>query len=248
MSEVKVRFLGSGDALGSGGRFQTCISVASGGRRLLVDCGATAMMALRLYEIDPNEVEAILLTHLHGDHFGGLPFLYLDARHISRRTTPLTVAGPPGTRARVEATLDLMYPGTQEGELGFELDFVELLPGREREVGFVRVVATEVSHPSGAPSYALRLACAGREIAYSGDTEWLEVLVDVARGTDLFICECTHHTPRAPYHIDYANLSARAPSLETKRLVLTHLAQDMLERSDEIELECATDGLEIVID
>src|SRR5664279_6098050 len=61
-----IRFVGSGDAFGSGGRFQTCILGDIGGRRFLLDCGASSLIALKAQAIDPNSVEAILLTHLHG--------------------------------------------------------------------------------------------------------------------------------------------------------------------------------------
>ncbi len=97
-----VRFLGSGDIVGSGGRFQACISVQTAASHILLDCGTSSLIAMRRLELDPGTVDTIVLTHLHGDHFGGIPFFVLDAQ-FSRRNRPLTVAGPPGTEARVRA-------------------------------------------------------------------------------------------------------------------------------------------------
>jgi ribonuclease BN (tRNA processing enzyme) len=68
---MRVRFVGSGDAFGSGGRWQTCIHLSGAGQVLLVDCGATSLTALTAQGLDPNEVDAVAVTHLHGDHFGG---------------------------------------------------------------------------------------------------------------------------------------------------------------------------------
>ena len=106
-----MRFVGSGDAFGSGGRFQTCISVASGGQTALVDCGTTSLVALKAQGLDPGEVDAVAVTHLHGDHFGGLPFLILDGQ-FSRRVRPLRVVGPPGIDERLTRTMEALFPGS----------------------------------------------------------------------------------------------------------------------------------------
>src|SRR5512135_792801 len=114
MSKVSVQFLGSGDAFGSGGRLQTCIYVDCGSVRFLLDCGATSMSALKHWRVSPNSIEAILLTHLHGDHFGGLPFFILDAQLVSRRTRPLSLAGPAGTEQRIQAAQEVLFPGSSQ--------------------------------------------------------------------------------------------------------------------------------------
>jgi ribonuclease BN (tRNA processing enzyme) len=97
-SGLRLRFLGSGDAFGSGGRFQACLCLDGPGNRVLIDCGATSLVAMKRAGIDPNSIGTVLLSHLHGDHFGGVPFLVLDGQ-FRRRDRPLTVAGPPGTRS-----------------------------------------------------------------------------------------------------------------------------------------------------
>src|SRR5262245_35726680 len=100
MTEVEVMFLGSGDAFGSGGRFQTCILVKTPTSNFLIDCGASSLVAMKRCGTRPVDIQHILISHLHGDHFGGLPFFLLDAQ-FSKRETPLLIAGPPGTQARV---------------------------------------------------------------------------------------------------------------------------------------------------
>ena len=80
---------------GSGGRYQACIHLRpAGGSPVLLDCGTTSLSALKRLGIDPGEIAAVFVSHLHGDHFGGLPFLILDGQ-FSRRTRPLTLVGPP---------------------------------------------------------------------------------------------------------------------------------------------------------
>src|SRR5919206_4449650 len=109
---ARLRFLGSGDAFGNGGRFQTCFLLSGAGDSLLIDCGATSLTALKAAGVEPNDIGTVVLTHLHGDHFGGLPFLVLDGQ-FRRRERALTVAGPPGTPARVDAALDVLVPGSR---------------------------------------------------------------------------------------------------------------------------------------
>src|ERR1700745_3538934 len=98
---MRLQFLGSGDAFGSGGGVNTGLHLQrTADRKVLIDSGASPMVAIRKWQVDPNAVSTVLVSHLHGDHFAGLPFFLLDAQLISRRTAPLTLAGPPGFRAR----------------------------------------------------------------------------------------------------------------------------------------------------
>src|SRR5688500_14019793 len=106
---VTVHFLGSGDAFGSDGRFQACISVRGAGSHVLLDCGATSLVAMKRQGVDPSSVDAILVSHLHGDHFGGIPFLVLEGQ-FSGRQKPLSLAGPPSLRERVTRAMEVLYP------------------------------------------------------------------------------------------------------------------------------------------
>src|SRR5436190_17027289 len=186
MAGVSVQIVGAGDAFGSGGRFQACVSVRAPEGHALLDCGATSLVVLKRLGIDPGAIDAVLVTHLHGDHFGGLPFLILD-QQFSRRTRPLVVAGPPGLAARLPQTMEALYPGSSTVERRFAVEIVELPERIETAVGLFRAKAFAVDHASGAPSYALRLLTGGVVIACSGDTAWTDTLLDVAAGADLFI-------------------------------------------------------------
>jgi ribonuclease BN (tRNA processing enzyme) len=167
---VTVTFAGSGDAFGSGGRYQACIHLrAPDLAPVLLDCGATSLSALRARGLDPGEIGAVFVSHLHGDHFGGLPFLILDGQ-FTRRTSPLTVAGPPGTADRLNQAMEASFPGSHGARRRFGVDVMELAPGSTAAVNGIEVTSWEVDHPSGAPPLALRLGLGGTTIAYTGDT------------------------------------------------------------------------------
>lgn len=247
MAQLELRFLGSGDAFGSGGRFQACIHVRAGGTELLLDCGASSLIAMRRFGVDPAGVDAVLVTHLHGDHFGGLPFLLLDAQFGHRRR-PLVVAGPPGVEARVQAAMEVLFPGSSAVPREFALTFVEWAERRPVHVGAATVTPYGVVHPSGAPPFALRVAWGGKVVAYSGDTEWTDALAEAARGADLFVCEAYFFEKRVKYHLDYRTLADHRGILGCRRLVLTHMSADMLGRLPLVDdVEAAEDGCALVL-
>src|SRR5262247_1195283 len=169
---MKVTIVGSGDAFGSGGRFNTCFMIETGGRSMLLDFGASSLVALRAHGIDPNRIEGIIISHLHGDHFGGLPFLLLDGQFLSRRTHPLVIAGPPGSRDRINALLEVFFPRSSGTKWRFPWEVVEIAPNGTTEILDLSVTTTPVIHASGAPSTAVRLFDGRTVLAYSGDTEW----------------------------------------------------------------------------
>lgn len=242
--------MGSGDAFGSGGRLQTCIYVQSEESRFLIDCGASSLAAMKRFGVSPSVVDAALITHLHGDHFGGLPFLILDAQFVSHRTRPLILAGPPGLEARVREAMEVLFPGSSNAERRFPLEFFELAEGAAAEVGPLAVTPYAVIHPSGAPAYALRIEHAGKVISYSGDTEWTDALIQAARDADLFVCEAYSFEKKAKYHLDYRTLMDRRTELGCRRMVLTHMSDDMLDRLRELQetsAEWAEDGMTIVL-
>ncbi|MGH3367759.1 MAG: MBL fold metallo-hydrolase [Nocardioidaceae bacterium] len=153
---MDITIVGSGDAFGSGGRFQTCFRLHGDGHTVLVDCGATSLTALKSQGFDPGEVDLVALTHLHADHFGGLPFLILDGQ-FARRSKRLTVAGPAGTATRVESAMETAFPGSTSVQRRFDVDVVELNgDGAGQRIGDVRVDSREVDHPSVAPALALQ--------------------------------------------------------------------------------------------
>jgi ribonuclease BN (tRNA processing enzyme) len=240
-TSVTVQFLGSGDAFGSGGRLQTCIHVHSDATDCLIDCGATSLTALKGAHINPAAIDVILISHLHGDHFGGLPFFILDGQ-FSKRERPLAIVGPVGIQERATNALDLMFPGASAIRTRFDVSYSELRDRQETCIGSLRVVPYTVIHPSGAPAHSLRVETDGVVIAYSGDTEWTDVLLDAARDSDLFICEAYGFDQKVKFHLDYATVRDRLEELASRRVVLTHLGEEMLRRRDEVTLECAQDG------
>ena len=239
---MKLRFLGTGDAFGSGGRFNTCFYVEHSHGAFLIDCGASSLIPMRKFGIDPNSIQVIFITHLHGDHFGGLPFLILDAQLVSRRATSLTVAGPPGLRDRLFAAMEVLFPGSSHIGRQFPLDIRELQPEKAQDVMGITVTPYLVKHPSGAPSFALRFEADNKVLCYSGDTEWVDDLLVAARNSDLLLVEAYSFDKPIKFHLDFATLATKLPQIDARRVILTHLSADTLRRVRETGYEIAEDG------
>lgn len=241
---MHVQFVGSGDAFGSGGRFNTCIRIAGDRCQFLIDCGATSVVALKRQGIDLNAIEMVLVTHFHADHFGGLPSFILEAHLLSKRTAPLMIVGPRGLRKNYAALTDAMFPGSSNMTTRFPVEFAEATPGILQRFGSVLVHSFEVSHGNiGGPYLAYRLELEGRIIAYTGDTEWTDVLLDVGQNADLFIAEAYFFDKPVKLHLDYKTLKANLPRIAARRVVLTHMSDDMLAHRSEVQEICAEDGM-----
>ncbi|MFE0019730.1 MBL fold metallo-hydrolase [Amycolatopsis sp. NPDC059021] len=241
---MDITVAGSGDAFGSGGRFQTCIALGNTNSvpHTLIDCGSTSLVAMRRRRIDPNAIETVLISHLHADHFGGLPFLILDGQ-FRRRTRDLTVVGPPGTRERLTAAMEVCYPGSSEVERRFSVHVAEHHDRTPFRTGRFTATPFEVRHASGAPAYALRVedAESSAVMTYSGDTEWTDALLDASAGADVFLCEGYAPTP-VRWHLDLGTLAQHRQRLTCRRLVLTHLSPAAL-AADLSAWEVADDGM-----
>lgn len=212
---------------------------------MLVDCGATSLVALKAQGLDPGSIDAVAITHLHGDHFGGLPLLILDGQ-FTRRTAPLRVLGPPGTAARLTQAMEVLFPGSSQVPRRFAVTVEELMPeGPAAQVGRLTVRAWPVVHECGAPPLALRVEDGRASFAYSGDTEWTPTLATAAHAVDLFAVEAYSYDKPIRHHLDYCTLRPHLDEIGARRTVLTHMSTAMLDRLADVELPAAYDGMAI---
>lgn len=243
---MKLTVVGCGDAFGSGGRLQTCYHVDTGSGCFLIDCGATTLIGFNRLGLDFNAVETILISHLHGDHFAGVAWWLLHAQLVSKRTTPLTIAGPVGIEARFTAMAEALFPGSTAVTRRFPLSFREYSAQQPITIGPLVATAFEVRHPSGAPPYALRIETAGRVLAFTGDTEWVDALIPAGRDADLYIMECYGFDGDTRYHMNWRAIEQHLPAIGARRVLLTHMNAEMLRRAAEVTtpgVQIAHDGL-----
>jgi ribonuclease BN (tRNA processing enzyme) len=242
---VRVQFLGSGSAFSDGGRMNAAIHVTAPGVSLLLDCGGSALPGIKKH-VDPTSIEAIAITHLHGDHFGGIPFLVIE-QHFTGRKKPLVVGGPPSLEKRLRAEEQALYPDFYgPTTLGFPFSTV-VLGAKPTDLGGAGVSALPVRHVAMSEPHGLRVEVARKLIASSGDARFPPELVAVAKGADLFICEATFFERDDPSHISYRDLMAHRDEFEAKRIVLTHMGAETLANLSSVHLEAASDGMQLEV-
>jgi ribonuclease BN (tRNA processing enzyme) len=243
---MRLTIIGCGDAFGAGGQLQTSFHVRSNRSTFLIDCGVSTLLGMRRLGLATGDIDMVCVSHLHGDHFGGLAWLLIDALYGCKRTRPLVVTGPRGIEARFVTAAEALYPDLTKCNRAFDLEFVEYAEQVPLKLNGVSITPFEVKHPSGAPPYASRFQLDGKVIAFTGDTGWTESLCAVAQGADLLISECFQYDVTLPIHLDYKTIDANYERLGAKRVLLTHMGEAMLDQVDKVDASrylIALDGM-----
>lgn len=243
MSEVTVTFVGSGDSFGNGGRLQTCILLSGQGVNVAIDFGTSSLIGLRRLGIEPNTLDAILLTHLHGDHCAGVPFLMMDAMLGSKRTRPLSIMGPASTEAHLDNVREVLFPGSHVMQPKFPVTYAEISPGDVMDLLGLKVSSVEARHTRETNPMAYRVEIGGKVVCYTGDGEYTDALGELVADADLVAAECYFYDKPVPWHLNYPDIK----KLNAKRVVLTHMSANMLAHVDEVPEECADDGYKVTI-
>jgi len=213
-------FLGSGNAFASG-RYWSSFLLNG---RYLFDASPAVLPQLKRSGVAPADIEGVFISHFHADHFFGIPFLLLEYAELSRRSSDLTIVGPPGIQERVRVLTKLGFPYLLEREQSYQQRFVEISDGVEGEVSGLRFLARSVTHVEELECFGYRVEVGGRVLAYSGDTVFCESLLELADGADVFVVECSRWDEQSGPHLGPRDIRELRRRLGPKpAFVLTHV-------------------------
>jgi ribonuclease Z len=200
---LHVAIAGSGSPLPDPKRGNPCVAVVAGRRVFVVDAGERAAETLNRMRIGPEHIEAVLLTHFHSDHIGGLGSLAIQRWAATTGITPMRVLGPPGVDRVVAGlneayALDAGYRTAHHGEAiipasgaGMVAEPFAIPAGQDALVvlddGDVRITAFTVDHAPAAPAVGFRFDHRGRSLVISGDTAKSPVVAAQSQGADLLV-------------------------------------------------------------
>jgi ribonuclease BN (tRNA processing enzyme) len=237
--------LGAGDAFGNGGRRQSSYLVRGPSATFLMDAGPTVLAALKDAGHQSDQIDFVLLSHLHGDHFAGLPFMIMEYLYERPRDREFLIAGPAGTEERVRDLYRAMYKEASLRPTTYPLRFQTLQAGVDVQLGAVSIEPFAVPHQVREPSLGLKVRVDGKTILYSGDSGWTEEFVRRTADVDLFLCECCYWETKVDFHINYPDFERQRSRIGARRVVLSHLGREVLGKLDRVKEECARDGLVI---
>lgn len=244
-----VTILGSGAALPTGRRRCSAQVVNINGFKMLLDCAEGTQDRIRQHHLKLQSLGTILISHLHGDHFFGLPGL-LSTMHLCGRTEPVTVVAPKGARQVIETTFDLTG-----NHIGYPINFVEMdfAEGLHRVFESPRCTVDAFPILHSVPTYGFRITEVPRSgerrvesgerrtesgertlrsprvYTYCCDTEYSESLVPYMQGADLLCLECTFaddlaDLARQRQHLTAGQAGQLAAQAQPKQLLLTHIS------------------------
>ncbi len=242
---MEVVFLGTGNAFASGGRNAMAILLRSDGFGVLLDCGPTTLVALKRASLSPSDVDLVLLSHHHGDHFAGVPFLLCHERYVGRRAKPFRVCGPQGTVSILEKATSLFFPGIEPAP--FPIEYRDLTPEEEQSEERLSFRPFRVDHFPKGVAFGYRVEMGGKTVVYSGDTAWTDVLARESEGADLFVCECSSLAPTTEKHTSHDELLENRGGITARRTLLVHAGDDVIAGERELAFELARDGMRVTL-
>jgi ribonuclease Z len=219
-TQIELLFLGSGNAFAPGRAYGSFLV----DNRILFEATPTTLPAIRELNIPLEDIQYIFISHFHGDHCFGLPFIFLDHYFVTKRKKPLTIIGPKGLKKLSYTLIDLAFPDTRRRySRNFPMKILEVSPGREYSLEKMTFKAFKMSHGKTS-GLGFSLFYKKKRLAYSGDTGPFPFLSEVLQGANIAVLEMSSIEDDYPFHLNLGNiLEIRRQLPPETRLILTHL-------------------------
>ena len=236
-----VQCLGCGDAFSSGGRLNSSFYIKTSHGGVLLDCGASVLVGLKRAGHSLQDIDTILISHLHGDHFGGLPFVLCETLVTGSRRKPLSIIGPKEIEERTRQALACFFPGIAMNS-DSPVQFMTYSTESPLVHSSLKITAFKATHSRRTNPHMLRIEVDGKVVSYSGDTSWTDEIIPLSASADLFICEASAYHAKIKHHMSVSDLEENRHRISAKKTVITHAGSDVLKHAGKLPFPIAGDG------
>lgn len=215
---MKIEFIGTG-AIGA---VQSSASTLLD-NKLLIDMGNGIIKKLKQTGHAIENIENCLITHLHGDHFGDIPFLMLD-RFFYQIERPVHIYGPKGMKSKVKELFDLLFPGDYERvQAVAKIDFIEFEKMEHINIGSETYVTSfEVEHGNFKPAYGFIVEKGDEKIGFSGDSAYCEAIEKIVEQSDFSVLDMSSMEAKKA-HMGLEDILKIAQAYPHKKIATTHM-------------------------
>ncbi|MBU2544933.1 ribonuclease Z [Patescibacteria group bacterium] len=220
---MKIVFLGTGEAFDENNPNNSHL-VISKEAKLLLDCGFTTPYQLWRYNDNQNLLDAAYISHLHGDHYFGLPAL-LVRMWEEGRTKPLTIICKKGFAKKIKEMMEYAYRAFSSNKFEYKINFIEVNP--EDHIKFKDLNLSFALGEHSSEVLAVRIDNNNKSICYSGDGMFTEQTERLYKGSDLVIQETYLYDKKTIGHASIVDAIKMAERNDIKCLALTHINRNL---------------------
>ena len=257
--EIFFSFIGTGNAFAEGGRFNAGYWLTINKDKpnhTLIDCGPTTLAGIKKFNLPFAQLHRILISHYHGDHFAGLPFLLLDRAYLTSvdnnfsSSNKFQIYGPVGLEERIKRLIHATYPSQYDVLIGL-CEFKVIDPEKHIKFPEYFLKSKKANHSEQAIMYRIEFKDTNNSIIYTGDNEMLLDQFTFFENSDILVTECTTFESQNGNHTSLKFIKdniSKFNEFNIKKVYLTHLGSEVYNKID-IDLppnvHLATDGLKI---
>lgn len=215
---MEINIIGSGSIGATSMSASTLID-----KKILIDVPNGVVKYIKKLGYNIQEIESILITHLHADHFFDIPFLMLD-RYFYKNNSLLSIYCPKGTEEKVKLLFDVGFPGDFDriNEV-INVEFIEF--DRESKIEGKNFVAYSkyVEHGNFKPAYGYILNLNNKKVGFSGDSKLCSAIENIVSETDISIIDMSHAENVSNAHMGIEDIKYLCARYKNKTIISTHM-------------------------
>jgi ribonuclease BN (tRNA processing enzyme) len=220
-TDLELTFLGTGNAFSMANRYWSSILVND---NILLDASPVIVPHMKKLGKELTKLEYIFITHFHGDHYLGLPFLLLDYAYLDTPDLPLTIIGPFGIGSRIHQITDLGFSGLMEKlKDRVVIKFFEIPEPGDYKIPDLNFQAFPMDH-GDTQAFGYRLSIGNKNLGYTGDTDLCDSVVELAQSVDILIIELSNPYLDVPGHMSLQKINSLSDQIGTDiKIIANHV-------------------------